>query len=157
MTTIASSDALADSQPSVGLASRVVAAVKSEVAVARLALGAVALHVVDDSFLQPNPGTSATDQPAVSSRSGCWSPRSGSTRDSAPALARRSRFSAAISASSAASKRSTTRSEVGPSGDDYSGLLSLPAGLVLIGLGVATLWRSRKRAAGSGGVTRDAC
>ena len=91
MTTIASSDALADSQPSVGLASRVVAAVKSEVAVARLALGAVALHVVDDSFLQPNPGTSATDHPAVSSRSGSWSPRSGSTRGSAPALAPRSR------------------------------------------------------------------
>ena len=63
MTTIASSDALADSQPSVGLASRVVAAVKSEVAVARLALGAVALHVVDDNFLQPNPGMSATDHP----------------------------------------------------------------------------------------------
>ena len=34
--------------------------------------------------------------------------------------------------------------EVGPSGDDYTGLLSIAAGLVLIGLGLATLWRSRK-------------
>ena len=34
---------------------------------------------------------------------------------------------------------------VGPSGDDYTGLLSIPAGLVLIGLGVVTLWRSRRR------------
>jgi hypothetical protein len=35
-------------------------------------------------------------------------------------------------------------SEVGPSGDDYSGFLSLPAGLLLVGLGVKTLWQSRK-------------
>ena len=34
---------------------------------------------------------------------------------------------------------------VGPSGDDYTGLPSIPAGLVLIGLGVVTLWRSRRR------------
>ena len=33
---------------------------------------------------------------------------------------------------------------VGPSGDDYTGLLSIPAGLVLMGLGVVTLWRSRR-------------
>ena len=34
---------------------------RSEVALARLAIGVVALHVVDDNFLQPNPGTSAGD------------------------------------------------------------------------------------------------
>jgi dienelactone hydrolase len=33
---------------------------------------------------------------------------------------------------------------VGPSGDDYTGLLLLPAGLTLIGIGLVTLWRSRK-------------
>jgi hypothetical protein len=33
---------------------------------------------------------------------------------------------------------------VGPSGDDFSGLLVLPAGLALLGVGLATLWRSRK-------------
>ena len=33
---------------------------------------------------------------------------------------------------------------VGPSGDDFTGLLALPAGLFLVGLGVVTLWRSRK-------------
>ena len=33
---------------------------------------------------------------------------------------------------------------VGTSGDDYTGLLVLPAGLILIGVGIATLWRSRK-------------
>jgi uncharacterized protein len=34
---------------------------------------------------------------------------------------------------------------VGASGDDYSGLLALPAALALIGIGIVTLWRSRKR------------
>ena len=33
---------------------------------------------------------------------------------------------------------------VGASGDDFTGLLALPAGLVLLALGVATLWTSRK-------------
>src|SRR5207248_6476310 len=33
---------------------------------------------------------------------------------------------------------------VGPSGDDYTGLLAIPAGLLLLGVGAATLWRSRK-------------
>ena len=34
--------------------------------------------------------------------------------------------------------------KVGASGDDYTGLLSIPAGLLLIGLGAVTLWRSRR-------------
>ena len=34
---------------------------------------------------------------------------------------------------------------VGPSGDDYTGLLSIPAGLLLLVLGSRTLWRSRRR------------
>jgi uncharacterized protein len=34
--------------------------------------------------------------------------------------------------------------KVGPSGDDYTGLLAMPAGLLLVGLGAATLWRSRR-------------
>jgi uncharacterized protein len=35
--------------------------------------------------------------------------------------------------------------DVGLSGDDYTGLLSIAAGLVLLGLGIVTLWRSRRR------------
>jgi fermentation-respiration switch protein FrsA (DUF1100 family) len=35
--------------------------------------------------------------------------------------------------------------QVGPSGDDFTGLLCIPAGLVLLGLGVVTLWTTRKR------------
>jgi dienelactone hydrolase len=33
--------------------------------------------------------------------------------------------------------------EVGPSGDDFTGWLSLASGVTLLGLGVATLWRTR--------------
>jgi uncharacterized protein len=33
---------------------------------------------------------------------------------------------------------------VGPSGDDYTGLLTIPAGLLLLGLGAVTLWRTRR-------------
>ena len=33
---------------------------------------------------------------------------------------------------------------VGASGDDFTGLLALPAGLVLVVIGIVTLWRSRK-------------
>ena len=44
-----------------GLLARAVGALRSEAAVARLAIGAIALHVLDDNFLQPNPGTSAGD------------------------------------------------------------------------------------------------
>ena len=34
--------------------------------------------------------------------------------------------------------------KVGASGDDYTGLLAIPAGLLLLGLGAVTLWRTRR-------------
>ena len=37
--------------------------------------------------------------------------------------------------------------EVGPTGDDFTGLLAIPAGLALIGLGLVTLWTTRNRTA----------
>jgi fermentation-respiration switch protein FrsA (DUF1100 family) len=36
----------------------------------------------------------------------------------------------------------------GPSGDDFTGLLAIPAGLALLGLGLQTLWTSRHRDTG---------
>ena len=41
------------------LAGRAVAALRTETALARVALGLGALHVVDDNFLQPEPGVPA--------------------------------------------------------------------------------------------------
>jgi dienelactone hydrolase len=43
------------------VAARAAAALRSEAGLARLALAIGALHVVDDNFLQPQPGTSAAD------------------------------------------------------------------------------------------------
>src|SRR5262245_3714052 len=37
------------------------ASIGTEAGLARIGLGVVALHVVDDAWLQPNPGTSAAD------------------------------------------------------------------------------------------------
>ena len=34
---------------------------------------------------------------------------------------------------------------IGPSGDDFTGLLAIPAGALLVGLGLWRLWRSRRR------------
>ena len=34
--------------------------------------------------------------------------------------------------------------QVGPSGDDFTGFLVIPAGLLLLGLGAVTLWRTRR-------------
>ena len=34
---------------------------------------------------------------------------------------------------------------VGPSGDDFTGLLAIPAGLVLVAVGAVGLWRSRRQ------------
>src|SRR3954447_23308829 len=34
--------------------------------------------------------------------------------------------------------------ELGPSGHDFTGLLAIPAGLLLLGLGAVTLWRTRR-------------
>jgi hypothetical protein len=54
-------DATARPDGGITLAARIVAALRSETRLVRLALAVVALHVVDDNFLQPAPGTSAGD------------------------------------------------------------------------------------------------
>jgi len=117
-----------------------------ESTVALGALGITALHIADDSFLHPEPGTSASDHLP-----------SGLIPLAAVAVAvvayRRSRagiratialvvglLALVIGGTSAGYDAYT----VGPSGDDYTGLLAIPAGLLLIGLGVRTLWRSRR-------------
>jgi multisubunit Na+/H+ antiporter MnhB subunit len=117
---------------------------RSSVALAAVAV--VGLHVADDAFIQPEPGTSALDHLP-----------GGSVQLAALGLAafayRRSRagvqatialvaglLALVIGAASAGYETVT----VGPSGDDFTGLLVLPAGLVLIGVGIATLWSSRK-------------
>ena len=126
-------------------ATRVAAALRTEAGLATLTMGVVGLHVVDDNFLQPNPGTSAADH-LVSGLvplvlliiAGVLYAR---VRSGARAtIALLAGFFGVLAGTEAVHY---TR-QVGPSGDDYSGLLSIPAGLVLVGLGVVILWRSRR-------------
>ena len=106
------------------------------VRIARLAIGVVALHVVDDNFVQPNPGTTAGDHLvgglvplALLVAAGA---RYGLLRPGARAVtALLAGFFGVLSGTEAVHY---TR-EVGPSGDDYTGLLALIAGLVLLSLG----------------------
>jgi len=46
--------------------------------------------------------------------------------------------------------------KVGASGDDFTGLLTIPAGLLLLGLGAVTLWRTRRVEGNRTGATRAA-
>ena len=109
-------------------------------------MGVLALHVADDNFLQPEPGVSAADHLV-----------GGSVQFALLGLAAAAyhRGRAGVRATVAlvvgvlalvvggASAGHTTVT-VGPSGDDYTGLLVIPAALLLLGIGVVTLWRSRR-------------
>ena len=108
-----------------------------------LGTGVLALHIADDSFLQPQPGTSAGDHlagglvPIAALAAVVWAyPRLRAGARGALALCA-GLFGLVVSLPEAGYY--TLR--VGPSGDDYTGLLAIPAALLLIGLGIATLWR----------------
>jgi hypothetical protein len=114
---------------------------------ARVAIGVVGLHVVDDSFLQPQPGTSAADHLtgglvplALLVLAAVAYPRlRAGLRGSVAILA--GLFGVIVGSAEAAYYTLT----VGPSGDDFTGLAALAAGLALIGIGAAELWTSRRR------------
>jgi uncharacterized protein len=124
---------------------RVMAALATETGLARIALGVGALHVVDDNFLQPNTGTSAADhlwgglvQVAVFVLFAWAYPRL-----LAGLRATLSIFFGVFMAVMAAEGINEYR-DGSLSGDDYTALLCLPAGLLLVGVGLVTFWRTRK-------------
>jgi uncharacterized protein len=111
----------------------------------RIALAVVAIHVIDDNFLQPQPGTSAADHlvsglvPLALIGLAAWAfPRLRGGYRGALALA------SGMLAIAAGSEAFYYTRELGPSGDDFTGLLCLPAALVLLGVGATTLWRTRR-------------
>jgi uncharacterized protein len=117
----------------------------TEAVVARVALGLIALHVADDNFLQPQPGTSVGDHlvsgfvPLAVLALAAWSyphMRAGSRAVVALTLGL-----FGVVAGVEAVYYSTKE---GPSGDDFTGFLSIAAGLVLLGVAVVTLWRTRR-------------
>ena len=111
----------------------------------RIALAVVAVHVVDDTLVQPPSGTPATDHlvsaavPVALLALLAWAyPRLSGFARGAMALAL---GPIAIVTGVEAAYYSNA---VGPSGDDFTGLLALVAGVVLLGLGAVTLWRTRR-------------
>jgi dienelactone hydrolase len=110
-----------------------------------IGLALIALHVLDDNYVQPQPGTSPGDHlvsglvPLALLGLAAWAyPRLRGGRRGALAL-----VFGALGIAGGLEGFYYAR-EVGPSGDDFTGLLSLAAGVVLLGLGVATLWRTRR-------------
>jgi pimeloyl-ACP methyl ester carboxylesterase len=128
-----------------GLAERAAGVLRTEAGLARLAIGAMAVHVVDENFVQPNPGTSAGDHLAsglvplaILVGAGVLYPRI------------RAGFRAALAMTLGLIGIAFGVSAVyylqhgEASGDHYTGLLSLVAGVVLLVLAPVTLWRARR-------------
>jgi hypothetical protein len=110
-----------------------------------VAVGLIALHVADDNLLQPQPGTSAGDHlvpglvPLAVLALAAWAfPRLRAGAQGALALV------LAPLGVIAGSEAIAYTTRVGPSGDDFTGLLAVPAGAVLLVLGAVILWRSRR-------------
>ena len=117
-----------------------------ESATAAVALTLVALHVVDDSFVQPRPGTDARDHLvggvvslAALTVAFVVYPR---LRPGARAVLVLS--VGLVATVGAVAEAGYHALEAGPSGDDFTGLAMLAAGLALLAVGGMTLWRSRR-------------
>ena len=128
-----------------GLRDRVKAA-SAETLVALGAFGLIAVHLVDDSFLQREPGTAVADHLvsglvplAVLAGAAVAYPRlrPGLRAVLAVVLGILGIVSGVVEAAFYGPKE-------GLSGDDFSGLVAALAGLCLVVLGVVTAWRARK-------------
>src|SRR5215218_8451252 len=110
-----------------------------------IGLALIALHVLDDNFVQPQPGTSPGDHlvsglvPLTLLGLAAWAyPRLSGGWRGALAL-----FLGPLAIAGGIEGFYYSR-ELGPSGDDFTGLLCFPAGVLLLGLGAVTLWRTRR-------------
>ena len=97
----------------------------------------VALHAADDSFLQPPAGTSAADHlagglvPIALLAAAAW----GHGRVRAGWRGLLALVVGVFGVGIGALEAGYYTIAVGPSGDDFTGLLPIPAGLLLVGLG----------------------
>jgi uncharacterized protein len=110
-----------------------------------IAIALIALHVLDDNYLQPQPGMSPGDHvvsglvPLALLGLAAWAyPRLRGGWCGALAL------TLGVLGIAAGAEGFYYAQEVGASGDDFTGLLCFPAALLLMGLGVVTLWRTRR-------------
>jgi hypothetical protein len=122
-----------------------VARLETELAVAGLLL--IAAHVIDDNFLQPQPGMSPADHltsglvpPAVLVGAAIAYPRLRAGGRATLAL-----VFGLLGMVIGATEPVWYGSRVGLAADDYTGIAAVAGGLVLAGVGAATLWRTRRR------------
>jgi uncharacterized protein len=123
-----------------------VAAAQAETKIAAVAFGVIALHVLDDTFFQPEPGTSVSDHLAsglipVAVLVGA--------AIAYPRLRPGLRAALAIALGLLGIVMGTVEAvyygpSEGLSGDDFTGLFAAAAGLVLVVLGTRVAWRSRR-------------
>ena len=124
---------------------RPASAARRESALFAAALGAVGLHIVDDNFLQPESGTAATGHllsglvplALIVGAAACY----GRARPGFRAVLA---LVFGVLGVLAGTEALYYTANGGPSGDDYTGYLSVASGLLLLGVGCATLWRSRR-------------
>ena len=135
-----------DRERSAARAATALRALCGESAVVRVANSRSALHVADDNFLQPEPGMSAGDHLVsglvplvlVAGAALVYGRVRAGARATLALLARLLRRPRR-------NRSRVLRIRGRLSGDDYTGLLSLLAGFLLLGAGTVTLWRSRRR------------
>jgi uncharacterized protein len=125
--------------------SEVWARIASERALATGALAVVALHVADDNFLQPNPGTGAADHLVsgllpLALLAGAAVVYRRARQGVRATLALLVGFFGVLSGTEAAYYTLNG----GPSGDDFTGMVATLGGFVLLVVGAVTLWRSRR-------------
>ena len=116
-----------------------------DIALVRAGVAIIALHIADDNFFQPSPGVSRADHlvsglvplAALAAVAVAY-PRLRPGWQATLALLVGA-FGIAMSSEAFYYSRNG-----GIAGDDYTGFAALAAGLLLIGVGVATLWRSRR-------------
>jgi hypothetical protein len=134
------------------LRARLARFVRTERGVVTLALGAAALHVADDNFLQPEPGTSPADHLVsglvpigVLAAVAAVYPRLRAGARAALA------FTFGMIVVGLGVPSAYWLAEGDASGDHYTtGVLALAAGLVLLAVGPVVLWRSRRSYGGRG-------
>jgi uncharacterized protein len=122
-------------------------AARLETTLAVAGLAVIAVHVLDDNFVQPQPGMSAGDHlvsglvpTAVLLGAAAAYPHLRAGLRAALALTL-----GLLGIVIGVSEAGYYSLKSGPSGDDYTGLLAIPAGALLVGVGATTLWRTRRR------------
>ena len=126
---------------------RALGAARLEASLAGVGLAVIALHVLDDSFFQPQPGTSAGDHlvsglvpAAVFLVAAAAYPHLRAGLRASLAL-----FLGPLGVVIGGAEAGYYTLNDQPSGDDYTGFVAVLAGLVVVAVGAVTLWRSRKR------------